>query len=104
MRRVVAPETSAVGSQLLNGNLAGSRPQRNDSLCDLCGSSVLLFYDHRFHQLNFVILPEGLRNALGGDGKRYHHRQRQQYVKNRPCHVGVEVSQSPLLHADESAD
>ena len=47
MRGVVSEETAAIGSQLLDRNLAGRRPQGDHLLCNHCFRPVLMFHRNR---------------------------------------------------------
>jgi len=59
VRRVHAEKAAAVGAQLLDRNLAGSRAQRDHLICTLQGDGI-------------DVMGEGLRHALPDQKQRQH--------------------------------
>ncbi|MNN06614.1 hypothetical protein D3C81_1194090 [compost metagenome] len=90
MRRVHAEEATTVGAQLLDGNLTGSRSQRNHLVNTL--------HSHCIH-----VLRESLRHALPDQVQRQQQAQRQQAVEGGAGHVDPEVAQSPGGFAADAA-
>ena len=80
MRRVDTEETTAVGAQLLDRNLAGGRAQWDHLVNALQGHSV-------------HVMSEGLRHTLPHQEQREHQAQRQQAVEGGAGHVDPEVAQ-----------
>ncbi|MNN03639.1 hypothetical protein D3C81_1163350 [compost metagenome] len=80
VRRVDAEEATAIGTQLLDGDLAGGRPQRNGLVGTLQGQRV-------------GVVGKGLRYALPYQQQREQQAQRQQAVEGGTGHVDPEVAQ-----------
>ncbi|MCY1403166.1 hypothetical protein D9M71_183330 [compost metagenome] len=80
VRRVDTEETATVGAQLLDRNLARSRPQRDDLVGTLQG-----------HRMG--ILCEGLRHALPHQEQGQQQAQGQQAVEGGAGHVHPEIAQ-----------
>ncbi len=81
MRRVDAEEAAAVGTQLLDGNLAGRRPHRQALLAALQGGGG-------------DVIAEVLRHALPHQQHRQHQAQRQQAVEHGAGDIHPEIAQA----------
>ncbi|MCY1407536.1 hypothetical protein D9M71_228400 [compost metagenome] len=80
VRRVDAEEAAAIGAQLLDGDLAGRRAQRDGLVSPLQGQGL-------------DVMTEGLRHALPDQQQSQQQAQRQQAVERGPGHVDPEVAQ-----------
>ncbi len=80
VRRVDAEEAATIGTQLLDSDLAGSRPQWNGLVSTLQGQRM-------------GIVGKGLRHALPYQQQRQQQAQRQQAIEAGTGHVDPEVAQ-----------
>ncbi|MCY1354583.1 hypothetical protein D9M69_409660 [compost metagenome] len=90
MRRVHAEEAATVGAQLLDGDLAGRRAERDALLGALQGHRV-------------GVVQESLRNALPDEEQRQQQAQRQQAVEGAAGQVDPEVAQAVGAAAADAA-
>lgn len=90
MGRVDAEEAAAIGAQLLDGDLAGRRAERDGLLGALQGGGM-------------DIVEEGLRHALPDQQQRQQQAQRQQHVEGAAGQVDPEVAQLSCGAAADAA-
>ena len=100
MGRVGVEEAAAVGAQLLDGDLAGGRPD-GDGLLRHDGR---VRGPERLDQLGDRIGTPRLHHALRHEQQGPHQRERQQHVERGAGQVDPEVADGALLRAGKAAD